>query len=184
MPSTIKTLNINIWGGPGTGKSIVAAQLFSDLKLSRISCEMVREYAKELTWSGQIHIHEQLEISAEQHRRQASLQGKADIVVTDAPVPQGVLFAPLTYRESLLACVATLTAPWESLNVLLHPNPDVPYEQAGRGESPEMAGMRHEEVSKLTRRLYGESLIEVPMAEAVSLLMPRVLKWHKTHRLA
>lgn len=172
------TLNINFWGGPGTGKSIVAAQLFAQLKLSRISCEMVREYAKELTWAGQINQHEQLEISAEQHRRQASLQGKADIVVTDAPVPQGVLFAPLDYRESLLDCLVTLTRPWNALNVLLHPNTEVPYEQAGRGESPELAGMRHEEVTKLTRRLYGDSLIEVPMVSAVELLMPRIVAWH------
>lgn len=182
MNLPLKTLNINLWGGPGTGKSIVAAQLYAQLKLSSISCEMVREYAKELTWAGQIHLHDQLEISAEQHRRQSSLQGKAHIVVSDAPVPQGVLFAPLSYREPLLACLVALTEPWDSINVLLQPNKAVPYEQAGRGESPEMAGMRHEEVTKLTRQLYGAELVEVPMTQAVDVLMPLIVTyWHRHH---
>lgn len=180
MSSTARTLNINIWGGPGTGKSIVTAQLYAELKLSGISCEMAREYAKELTWAGQIDQYSQLAISAEQHRRQEALQGRADIVVTDAPVPQGSLFAPLSYRKALLDSLVVLTQNWDSLNILIHPNKDVPYEQAGRAESPEMAGMRHTAVTALARSVCSFNLIEVRMPEAVATILPLVAAWRQT----
>lgn len=174
------TLNLNIWGGPGTGKSIITSELYAQLKKSGVSCEMAREYAKELTWAGQIHLHEQLWISAEQHRRQAILQGRADVVITDAPVPQGVLFAPLSYRESLLESLVALTKGWNSLNILVNRTEDVPYEQAGRNESPEHAGMRHAEVAKLARSLCGESLIETTVPDALAHILPHVQAWHRT----
>lgn len=142
---------------------------------------MAREYAKELTWAGQIHAHEQLWISAEQHRRQASLQGRAAVVITDAPVPQGVLFAPLAYREPLLESLLALTRPWNCLNVLVNRTADVPYEQDGRSESPERAGMHHAEVTKLARSLCGGSLIETTVPEALAHIMPHIQEWYRTH---
>lgn len=168
----MSTLNINIWGGPGTGKSIVAAQLFTTLKLQGVSCDMAREFAKELTWAKAIHQYEQLEISTEQYRRQRTLQGTVSVVVTDAAIPQGTLYAPESYRENLLQSLIALTQDWRSLNVLLHPAKGALYEQAGRSESPEGAEIRHELVCDLARRLCGASLLEVTLPEAV----PAILK--------
>jgi adenylate kinase family enzyme len=37
---------INLFGGPGCGKSTLAARIFSILKLKDISCELINEYAK------------------------------------------------------------------------------------------------------------------------------------------
>ena len=39
---------VNLFAGPGSGKSTTCAGLFSKLKLAGIYCEMVLEYAKEL----------------------------------------------------------------------------------------------------------------------------------------
>ena len=44
----MKTKVLNLYGGPGVGKSTGAAYIFSMLKLAGINCELVREYAKEL----------------------------------------------------------------------------------------------------------------------------------------
>ena len=41
---------INIFGGPGVGKSTVAADLFVIMKKEGYSVELVTEYAKELTY--------------------------------------------------------------------------------------------------------------------------------------
>lgn len=41
---------INLFGGPGSGKSTLASLIFSEMKLKNINCELVTEYAKQLTW--------------------------------------------------------------------------------------------------------------------------------------
>ena len=41
---------INIFGGPGTGKSVTAAKLFAELKIQNKNCELITEYAKELVY--------------------------------------------------------------------------------------------------------------------------------------
>lgn len=165
------TLNLNIWGGPGTGKSIVAAQLFTTLKLQGVSCDMAREFAKELTWAKVIHQYEQIEISTEQYRRQRTLQDTVAVVVTDAAIPQGTLYAPESYREHLLQSLIQLTSGWRSLNILLHPAEGAAYEQVGRNESPEGAEIRHELVCDLARRLCGDSLLNVTLPDAVPTIL-------------
>ena len=41
-----KTLVINLFGGPGVGKSTLCASVFAKLKIMGIDCEMATEYAK------------------------------------------------------------------------------------------------------------------------------------------
>lgn len=41
-------LVVNLWGGPGCGKSTLAAELFVTLKKSNIEVALVNEYAQEL----------------------------------------------------------------------------------------------------------------------------------------
>lgn len=41
---------INLFGGPGSGKSTGAAYIFSQLKMKGINCELITEYAKDKTW--------------------------------------------------------------------------------------------------------------------------------------
>ena len=44
------TIIVNLFGGPGTGKSTGAAYIFSQLKLAGIDCEFVSEFAKDKVW--------------------------------------------------------------------------------------------------------------------------------------
>ena len=61
---------INIFGGPGTGKSVTAARLFAELKLQHKNCELVTEFAKELTYDESYRVMEnQIWIFANQHQR-------------------------------------------------------------------------------------------------------------------
>ena len=43
-----KTLVVNLLGAPGSGKSTIAASIFSKLKFQNLNVELVSEYAKEL----------------------------------------------------------------------------------------------------------------------------------------
>jgi hypothetical protein len=78
---------INITGGPGVGKSTIAAGIYSVLKRSKISCELVQEAAKEITWEQTPKLLEnQIHIFSEQFRRQWRLIDKVSYVITDSPL--------------------------------------------------------------------------------------------------
>lgn len=46
----MKTIIINLFGGPGTGKSTLMAQLYAKLKILGYETEMAPEFAKEKVW--------------------------------------------------------------------------------------------------------------------------------------
>ena len=54
LTNSTKTNNlplvINLFGGPGCGKSTQAAYIFSRLKMLGLNCELVTEFAKDKTW--------------------------------------------------------------------------------------------------------------------------------------
>lgn len=50
--SEIKTRVITLWGGPGSGKSTMAAEIYARLKRQLCNVEMVREYVKGWAWEG------------------------------------------------------------------------------------------------------------------------------------
>jgi len=85
---------INIFGGPGTGKSVTAAQLFADLKKENRNCELVTEFAKELTWDESYRVMaNQIWIFANQHHRMYRLKEKVDFIVTDAPLFNSIVYS-------------------------------------------------------------------------------------------
>lgn len=46
---------INLFAGPGSGKSTTCAGVFSKLKLAGVNCEMALEYAKDKVWEQSFH---------------------------------------------------------------------------------------------------------------------------------
>jgi len=87
---------INLWGGPGTGKSTTAAGLFSLMKLKGYDVELVPEYAKDLTWEGHHNkLADQNYVFAKQHRRIARLvEHDLDYVITDSPLLFTIYYMP------------------------------------------------------------------------------------------
>ena len=83
-----KTLVINLFAGPGAGKSTCAWQLAGELSRQEHRVEYVPKYAKELLWDERMDMldgsleHQQM-IFEEQNRRIRRLDGKADIIITD-----------------------------------------------------------------------------------------------------
>lgn len=87
---------INLFGGPGAGKSTTAAGLFWLLKNRGMRVELVTEYAKALAWANRgEELTDQFYIYAKQHHRQHVLKGQVDFVVTDSP-----LLLPLLYNQT------------------------------------------------------------------------------------
>lgn len=85
---------INLFGGPGIGKSVLAARLFVEMRCARKRVELVTEYAKGLVYSGDtFDLENQLYMLAQQDRQLHRLNGKVDYAITDSPLPLGLLYA-------------------------------------------------------------------------------------------
>jgi nicotinamide riboside kinase len=107
-----KTTIINLYGGPGTGKSTSAAYLYYLFKAEGKHVELVREYVKDWAWEGRkITTYDQIYFLGKQVRRESMLYGKVDWIVTDSPVMMNLYYAqrycPHTLGEGIRA--ATLS---------------------------------------------------------------------------
>lgn len=83
-------MKINLYGGPGIGKSTTAALIFAELKLLGYNVEITHEYAKELVYEG-INLTKadqamQYRILMEQVRRELIFQNKVDFLISDSPL--------------------------------------------------------------------------------------------------
>jgi hypothetical protein len=89
----MKTLILNLFAGPGAGKSTACAGIFHELKILGVNCEMALEYAKDRVWDDSAHLlQNQIQLFGEQYHRIWRLLGKVDIVITDAPLLHSILY--------------------------------------------------------------------------------------------
>src|SRR5580698_9817672 len=90
----MKTLLVNLFGAPCSGKSVKMMQLAVVGKMRRVFCEISAEVAKEYVVQHiPITRAVQLELTAEQVRRLKCFVGNAEVVVTDAPVLIGAFYS-------------------------------------------------------------------------------------------
>lgn len=81
------TIVVNLYGGPGTGKSTNAARIFSMLKDEGVNCELVTEYVKGWAWTGRKPVDfDQFYLFGKQSQLESRLFGKVDVMITDSPV--------------------------------------------------------------------------------------------------
>lgn len=136
-----KTIVVNLFGGPGTCKSIFCALIFARLKLNGVNCEMAREYAKDEVWANSEHLlKDQEAVHAEQKKRIRPLNGKVDVVVTDAPLINSIIYDKLSDGEEDIDFHRTIINgfnKYDNYNYVL--NRVMPYEQEGRYQDEEGA---------------------------------------------
>lgn len=139
------TTIINLWGGPGSGKSTTAAGVFMHMKQAGLSCELITEYVKGWAWRGTpITDWDDIYLFAKQSRRESACYGKVDYIVTDSPLGLGSVYERL-YRPSSTfmrdVCAAHRTR--QHAAGLVHVNCFVkrtkPFVQAGRYEDEQAA---------------------------------------------
>jgi predicted ATPase len=136
------TTYINLFSGPGCGKSTLAAELFASFKKRGKSVELVTEFAKDLVWENrQATLEIQPYVSMKQFRNLARLKGKVDYVITDSPLIKDSVYArryasdlPQAYHELLLFLHNNLG---DSINILL--TREFAYDSSGRYQSEDEA---------------------------------------------
>ena len=86
---------INLFGGPGIGKSSIAAGITYKLKKNHITCDNPYEFPKLLAWDeNHSAIADQLYVLANQHRGIVKSYGKVDYIILDSPI-----LLSLTYKN-------------------------------------------------------------------------------------
>lgn len=145
------TMIVNLFGGPGTGKSTTAAGLFYKLKSAGINCEYVQEYAKDKTWQDDMFtLTCQPYITGKQLYRQHRLIGKVDVVVTDSPIILGSVYGGAYTGPAFDQWLLEAFNSFDNTNIFL--NRDLtnhPYNQAGRSQTLEEAIKVDEVTQKL-----------------------------------
>lgn len=129
-------LIVNLFGGPGAGKSTTAAGVFSLLKLNDVECELVTEYAKGLVWEERFKtFKDQQYLFAKQHHKIWRVRDKVDLIITDCPLMLSPVYGE-RYASSTPefdANVVSVTQGFKNLNIILERVKK--YNQNGRNES-------------------------------------------------
>lgn len=125
---------INIFGAPGAGKSTVSSQIFSELKYHNVSCELVNEFAKDLTWSERHRdLRVQPYIFGKQLLRLERLIGKVDYIITDSPLLLSLVYTNESWPLSFSKMVVDIFHSFSNLNFLIKRTK--PYIQSGRNQT-------------------------------------------------
>lgn len=112
----MNTIYVNLFGGPGTGKSTLCSLIFSDLKIRGIEVEMVLEYAKDLVWEENYKkLSNQIYVFARQHHGLYRLNGKVNVVITDSPLINSIVY-DRTNNKNLHTLIISEFNKMETLN--------------------------------------------------------------------
>ena len=133
-------LIVNLFGGPGVGKSTTAAGVFTLLKLHDVECELITEYAKDLVWEERHKtFRDQQYIFAKQNHRLWRVHDRVDVVVTDCPLMLSPIYGE-RYKTGSLEFnknVEQVTDTYNNLNIVLERTKK--YNQNGRNETEDEA---------------------------------------------
>jgi len=148
---------INLFGGPGSGKSTITSGLFYELKKRNISCDNPYEFPKQVAWEdNKSQITDQLYIFANQHRGIVRSYGKVDFIILDSPILLSLAYKdgydkgyPASlYGESFDKMVFDVYNQYTNINFLLNRD-DKKYQTDGRFQSQTESSMFHKRIKNI-----------------------------------
>jgi AAA domain len=162
---------INLYGGPGAGKSTLAAYLFYRFKRAGFRTELVGEAARELIYDGQREIlhSNQLLVSGMQYERLKRLQRNGmEIAIADSPLMLGQVYVGgLPEATGLCQSIDEINQEFLMCNVWIARGPD--YDKEIRQQTREQAVNLDESIYKLVNYKQGfEYTVEWPTFEALA----------------
>jgi len=123
---------INLFGGPGIGKSSIASGLVYELKKNHITCDNPYEFPKLLAWDENYSaISDQLYVIANQHRGIVKSYGKVDYIILDSPIllsliykdyynkQRGSDYPSKLYKDNFDKMILDIHNGYDNINILL-----------------------------------------------------------------
>ena len=146
------TLYVQLFAGPGCGKSTSAAGIFYHLKKEGFNAELIQEYAKDRTWQEDFkQLELQPYILGKQLNRQYRLLNKVDIAVTDSPILFSIIYKGFGCVEGWEKVVLKQFNLFNNLNIFLtRDSTEHPYNPSGRSQTEEEAIFKDVEVKKMS----------------------------------
>lgn len=123
-------LIVNLFGGPGLGKSTTAAATFANLKLNGFNAELVTEVAKDMTWEQSQALNCQEKVYGDQLWRQHRLYGQVDCIITDSPILLGCFY---TTNDLLKQLILSEFKSQNNINIVLQREKN--YSRVGRSQT-------------------------------------------------
>lgn len=145
---------LNLFAGPGTGKSTAAAGIFSAMKKKNINCELVHEYAKELTYGeDNVRLGDQFIISAQQNHKLRKLErAGVEYGIADSPLVMGITYYQddkHVPQNEYIKFILSVFNSYDNINIFLNRNPNNIYKNEGRNQTLEQAIEKDNEIKEL-----------------------------------
>ena len=155
-----KTLTLNLFGGPGIGKSTLANGVFTLLKMHGVNCEITPEFAKDLTWENRMKtLANQRYIFGKQYHRQWRVRDEVDVIISDSPLLLSLHYQPAHYGDSFSQEVIEAWNEFNNINFLLKRVKE--YKTEGRTQTLEEAIKIDNDLELLLNHVR-ESYTEIP----------------------
>lgn len=134
---------VNLFGGPGTGKSRIALELAGRLKGKGMDVEYVDEWIKKAAWLGYHDLFNQPDmIAANQRRKLETVKDHCSIVITDSPlvitVPYAQHYVTDWPQKPFQEMILSLFSTYNNYNVWVDRDPRI-FKQTGRRETLDQA---------------------------------------------
>jgi len=171
-----ETLVINLIGGPYSGKSTIAAELFARLKKMGIHSELVSEYIKDRIYEeNQTMPKNQIAIFGMEHYNISTKIGKVNVIVHDGSFINNT--SDLYNWENNPEFDSLIISEYKKFNNLdfFIKRGNIEFESYGRIHNLKQSKELDNKI-KETYDKYGLSYIEVESRDAVDKIIPIILK--------
>lgn len=166
------TTIVGLYGGPGCGKSTLAAGVYHELKRQNKNVELVREYVKAWAYRGdKINRYDELYIFSKQLREESNVYGKVDIIITDRPLNMSAVYDKYYGGSGLLISTAQRVRELQIEEGLKHIDLLVkrskPYQDVGRFENESQANS----IDKLTIDMFPKLKSVITVEDVLKIIL-------------
>ena len=154
---------INLFAGPGAGKSTNAAGLFYRMKMMNLKVELVTEYAKDKVYEGALGcLSDQIYIFGKQQFQLFTMKDEVEVIVTDSPIILSSIYDK-TKCPHLKALILKEFRTYNNFTYFIDRDEDVEYEQEGRYQDLDGA----KKVDKMVKKFMDENKIKYKTIKGV-----------------
>lgn len=176
------TLVINLFAGPGSGKSTLCALLFAKLKIKGIDCEMSLEYAKDIVWEESLKkLEHQIYIFGKQLHRLQRLDGKLEVVITDAPLLHSSIYCPEDNHD-FKKLILSEHKKFKNVNYYINRRKD--YNPNGRTQTLKQAKLIDKKIlNYLSKNTIDFAVVEGDVYDIADSIVDEVIKMFKSKKI-